>query len=894
MKNLIFSIVLFLVSYHIDAQKFLTEQKNTQPLTFKMLQQKFSNWSINKNLKEEKCWKFYKRWEMDMLLHTNPKGELDNQADYINSTIQNAEEKNLFSSKKNNIWYPVGPNIVPTNQTGYMENGIGRINCITFHPTDTSIYYVGVAQGGLWKTNNCGQSWIPLTDNLPITRISDIAIDPTNPNTIYISVCDFEYIGFGLYLNGKKRNSHYGLGVYKSIDGGLNWLPTALSFQLTDGDASLIRKVIINQQNTNKLLACGVSGMYSSANGGATWIKTMDSLFWDMIQDPIDPNTLYAATGWVSTANAGYAAIYKTTNFGTTWDILNTSIPSQDTVQRIKLAIANTDNSYVYAAAVDINGGLYAIYKSTDAGLQWEFITPGANILEWDQGYNTGGQGNYDLGFLVDPNDKNKLYVGGINMWSSPDGSTFDPVSHWTLNYGPTIHADIHFIEYQKNTNNIFACTDGGIYRTTSVISENWNDALNGTPWPTNWINISNGMAISSFYRISSSQNTTGRLIAGAQDNGSFYYDGIYWSTVFGGDGMDNYLDPYDDMSLIGSSQYGFFMMSYDNGQSGFSISPNVGGGSGEWTTPLIADYNQYGTIYAGFTNVNKSIDGGYSWATISDFPPDPNSQMYTEISAMAVANSNSNYLYVAKRIHYEYNTPASFYRTTNGGSTWDNITAGLPDSLYYTSVEVNNTDANTVYVTMAGFSSGNKVFRSTNAGNTWQNITYNLPNIPVNCIKCIPNSNNEMMIATDIGVYVLMNQSTVWVNKSLGLPNVITSDIEFNPSLNKIYISTFGRGIWATDLDVFVSVQNYNLAEKKFKLYPTLNNGNFSISQSNKQSSNTYYLLDIIDIHGKVIYSKKISNQNIQEFKYDLSSGMYYAKISGNKTCEVLKFIVE
>jgi hypothetical protein len=216
-----------------------------------------------------------------------------------------------------------------------------------------------------------------------------------------------------------------------------------------------------------------------------------------------------------------------------------------------------------------------------------------------------------------------------------------------------------------------------------------------------------------------------------------------------------------------------------------------------------------------------------------------------------------------------------------------------LPDSLYYTSVDASNTDANIVCVTMAGFSSGNKVFRSTNAGNTWQNITYNLPNIPVNCIKYIPNSNNDILIATDLGIYILLNQSTVWVNKSLGLPNVIVSDIEFNTSLNKIYISTFGRGIWATDLDAFVSVQKNKLAEKLFNLYPTLNDGNFTISLKEKLS-NEQFLLEIIDIHGKILFSTKLINHNINEFKFNLAGGMYYAKISGNKICEVLKFIVD
>jgi hypothetical protein len=113
-----------------------------------------------------------------------------------------------------------------------------------------------VAQGGVWKTTNNGATWTPLTDNLPITRISDISIKPTNPNEMYISVCDFEYIGISLFLSGRKRHTHYGIGVYKTLDGGLNWTPTGLTYNLTNGDASLIRKILINPSNIFKMSSC--------------------------------------------------------------------------------------------------------------------------------------------------------------------------------------------------------------------------------------------------------------------------------------------------------------------------------------------------------------------------------------------------------------------------------------------------------------------------------------------------------------------------------------------------------------------------------------------------------------------------------------------------------------
>ncbi|TAL59049.1 MAG: hypothetical protein EPN85_10070, partial [Bacteroidetes bacterium] len=520
-----------------NAQEFLKKSGAGGKITFKEMQKKFDDWAKTKDLPKERNWKYYKRWESDMQKKVNGRGEPADPAIYINEAVKVAGQKQTAASSSlvTASWTPFGPYAVPNNMTGYMENGIGRINCIAFHPTLPSTYYIGVAQGGLWRTVNDGISWIPLTDHLPITRISDICIDPNDASTLYISLCDFEYIDVALNLDGRKRNTHYGLGVYKTTDGGISWSPTALSFQLTDGDASLIRKIIINPANSNQLVACGATGIYITANGGASWTKTHDSLFWDLAQSPVNPTVLYAASGWLAASNTGSAAIYKSTDFGATWTMLPTGIPATGLVQRIKIAIAPSDPNYIYAFAVDALDGTYGIYKSIDAGANWVYINPGVNLLTYDDGTSPGGQGTYDLGFSVDPTDKNTVYVGGINLWASSDGAqTFNPAAHWTLNYGPTVHADIHFIETQPLTGNIFVCNDGGLYRTNDIITQTWTDAGNGIPWPTNWTNISNGMAITSFYRLSSSKNTTNRLVAGAQDNATFYFDGSSWSTIFG------------------------------------------------------------------------------------------------------------------------------------------------------------------------------------------------------------------------------------------------------------------------------------------------------------------------------------------------------------------------
>jgi photosystem II stability/assembly factor-like uncharacterized protein len=882
MKNLKLFFLLAIIPSILSAQKFI---KNTtgRALTFKEIQKQFDTFKKQNDLRKTGGWKSFKRWEHDMQMHTNEQGEPAGFDTYVNEAIAMSEFKqNLQNQSLASTWAPTGPNVLPNNLTGYMENGIGRINCVAFHPTLSGTYYVGVAQGGVWKTTNNGTSWTPLTDNLPITRISDISLDPSNPNTIYISVCDFEYIGVSLFLNGRKRNTHYGLGVYKSTDGGLTWAATGLTFQLTNGDASLIRKVLVNPTNSNDVCAAGASGMYKSANGGTTWTKVMDSLFWDLHQDPVSSNVLYASTGWVMNSNLGNAAVYKSTNFGNTWTMLNTGMPATGTIQRVKLAIAPSDNNYIYAACVDNQQGLYGFYKSTNAGLTWTYIAPADNVLEGGQGTNPGGQGNYDLGLLVNPTNKNTVYIGGVNMWASTDGAnTFNPVSHWTTSYGPTIHGDFHYFAYQTSGSQFFVCSDGGLYKTSNIVPSSWSTSS----WPTTWTKLNSGMQVTSFYKISSSKNAAGRLVAGAQDNGTFYYKGGTWSTIFGGDGMDNYIDPTSSTNVLGSSQYGNFEYSTNDGVSSITPNSNPLGEAAEWTTPVIGDPNTPVIVYLGNENVVKSTNGGNTWSTLTSMPG-TNS---TEISALAVSNTNSQVLYAARRVRYEFAIPGAVFKTTNGGSSWTNVTAGLPDSLYYTGIEIDLANANTVYICMAGFSSGRKVYKTTNAGVTWTNISYNLPNLPVNCIKQIPGTNN-LIVATDIGIYILSGSATTWVNNSFGLPNVILSDIEFNVVLNKAYVATFGRGIWETPLNVLTgisgAVANNVLS---FDLYPSVNNGDFTINTG----STTEKSVEVIDVMGRVVYSQKTYDEKIK-LDLKLASGTYYVRIVNGDKAGVKQFVIQ
>ena len=190
----------------------------------------------------------------------------------------------------------------------------------------------------------------------------------------------------------------------------------------------------------------------------------------------------------------------------------------------------------------------------------------------------------------------------------------------------------------------------------------------------------------------------------------------------------------------------------------------------------------------------------------------------------------------------------------------------------------------------MAGFNASDKVYKTIDGGTTWQNITYNLPNLPVNCIKQIPGTNN-LIVATDIGIYTLNSGSTTWIDNSFGLPNVIITDVEFNQSLDKVYISTFGRGIWETSISS-IATSNKDLVKNiyNYKLYPSVNNGSFTLVFDNDKAEK---MIELIDVMGKVVHTQK-TNADKLEIKLTLSQGAYFVRIVSGNLLGVKKIVID
>jgi len=786
---------LAFISSFCNAQVYISGQ-NTNP-TMAEYQIAFDKWANGRDLSETKGWKWYKRWEEEAAKNTVLNGKITHPAIFYREAMKVAEQKkNSKKAGKKATWSAVGPDTFPSPGSSYY--GMGRINCIAFHPTDTNTLWIGVAQGGVWKTTNGGDTWTVLTDDLPIIRISDIAVHPTNPDTIYICVGDYAYLGVGLSLDARKRNSHYGIGVYKTVDGGATWQQTGLNFQLTDSAGTLMRRVFIHRDNPDTLVAAGISGIWKSYDAGSSWTQIHDSVMWDIEYDPSNSDVLYASGGYIKNFDIGSAGIMKSTDFGSTWTWLNTGIPAQLAAQRVELAIAPSNPNYIYAIACNMNRGFYGLYRSIDGGTTWTNRSSSPNILEWYGGGGSGGQGTYDLSLLVDPNDENRIFAGGVNMWVSSDGGlTWNGVSSWWNQAGTSLHADQHQFQYNPVDGNYYVCNDAGVYKTDSIKAGSWDDfwSVGGYEWPTNWEFITTKLQITSFYRIGFCDAYPEYLVTGAQDNGTFFKTPNSWSQIYGGDGMDCLVHPTDTNTLYVSSQYGNLQMSWDGGQSFNNI--KYSSEDGEWTTPMLLDPNNSDLLYAGYGNVLRY---NFGWTPISNFPDLVGLGSPNLCSALDISISNSNVIYVAKRIYHQYNAPSEVHMTDNGGTTWTDITAGLPDTLYPTALSIDDTDPMTAWVTYGGFVDSVKVFKTTDGGSNWTNISGNLPNVPVNTIINQMNTQEQIVyVGTDLGVYFTSDTSSQWYLYSDGLPNVIVSEVKLDTLNNELYATTFGRGVWKT-----------------------------------------------------------------------------------------------
>lgn len=714
----------------------------------------------------------WKRWEAFMEPRVYPTGDISlpsstwkNYEKFLvdNNLLNNGSGNRVVSSNMtaSTTWTAMGPFGAMTGSACGLPRKAGRDNFITFSPTINTTYWVGSPAGGLWKTTNDGVSWSTTTDNLSVIGCSDLAIDPTNPSIMYLATGDGD------------AGDTYCIGVLKSTDGGSTWNATGLTW--TVNQQRTMRRLIINPNNPQILIAASSAGIWRTINGGTNWtqVSTIDA--YDAEFKPGNPNVVYAGGGATGTTHS----FYRSVNGGASFTVVNNGIPTTGCT-RINIAVTPADTNYVYVLRSNTAYNFGGLYRSTVGGTLFTTQSTSPDVIcNACTGVASGnGQGWYDLALCASPLNKDEVVAAGVNHWRSTDGGVnWTNIGCWnsTGTNPPYVHADVHEVQFSP-AGVLYSCNDGGTYKWT------------GTAWP----DLSSPRNIAQQYRIGLSGTTADYWITGHQDNGSNIFNGTTYNARQCGDGMDCFIDRTNNNNAFCSGPNGNYYRSTNAGVTWSGATTGLTGGT-YWVSPWHQDPVTAATLYSSRQQLFKSTNLGVSWAQAGTIAGSA-SQAVIEF---AIAPSNNDVIYV---IHGN----TGIYKTTNATAatpTWA-VTGALPGGTQANYICVKATDPNTAWVCYSGYTSGTKVYKTTNGGTTWTNISTNLPNLPANVICYEPGSNDRVWVGMDVGVYYLDNSTTSWTLYNAGLPNVPVYDLEMSPAApGKLYAATYGRGTYKVDV---------------------------------------------------------------------------------------------
>lgn len=784
-KSAVVSILILLIflgrpfssfgQYHIELLK-----ANDGKLPFANLKQQVEKYYENKFKGKGSGYKQWKRFEWWQSMHLDPGGSIAGITERAQLALQSLP-KQPEPDANTGSWNVVGP--VWNQGAG---TGNGRPNCIAFHPTNNNIIFVGFPLGGVWKgiVNPGGTSavWQPITNDIPVAAVSSIAIDPNNANIMYMLTGD------------GNRGDGFGIGLLKTIDGGITWNPTGLTFTRTDNQFGF--KVMINPLRSATIFVATNQGVYFSYNSGASFTRASFTGggfvpgCYDMEWAPNDTSRMVAS---------GFNFIMSSITGGRTWTNRSGNLPMGS--RRIALAVSpNAANGtvYMYIGRRDsalVNGTMTSrfkgLYRSTDYGVTYTLRTNSPNIsgYDYDGGDRAREQSDIDMDLAVSPTNGSLLLAGTHNVWKSTNGgSSFgaNPTSHWSASAGiPYIHEDINFITYRPDGARVYVGSDGGVYCS--------ND--NGATWN----DLTYGLVISQFYRINVHPTNNNIIVNGAQDAAGNVRVGnsMEFKQVNGGDGMSCMID-FGDPQILYTSYAEDVFRSTTGGPNATNIKPS--GVKGNWVNPLAMNYFSPAVLFYGASdpdNIYRTSDRGDNWVSIGG----------SAMSDIITCPSNQNRLYGLTGNSLMRSDNAMESNAANVSFTTYMPGSGLPPHLnnntFITRLAVDPANSLNVWFAVSGYNDTLKVFRSSNGGASWTNMSIGLPNIPILSIVHQNNGSRpgSVYVGTDIGVFYRDDILGGWIAFRNGMPPSPVTDLRINHGSGMIRAATYGRGIWESSL---------------------------------------------------------------------------------------------
>ena len=781
----------------------------------------------------------------------------------------------------------------------------GRITAIDAVVADPNTIYLGAASGGVWKTINQGASWEAVFEEQPILNIGSIAIQQSNPSTVWVGTGE-----------GNPRNSiSLGEGMYKTIDGGKSWKKMGLE------KTRNIHRIIVDPSNPNTVYAGAIGnpyaehperGVFKTTNGGETWDKILftndTSGVADMIIDPSNPNKLFVAmwqhrrTPWSLSSGGPGSGLYMTFDGGKNWKKLGEKegLPAGN-LGRIGLAISRSNPNRVYALVEATKNGLY---KSDDGGQTWSLMNSNPEFVST--------RPFYFQEIACDPQNENRLWLIYQMISKSDDaGKNFEVVIPYN-----GIHPDHHaFWIHPTNPNFIIDGNDGGIGITRDK----------GKTWL-----FDEKLPVGQFYHINVDNEMPYNVMGGMQDNGSWrgpaytwMSGGIknyYWDNLWGGDGFDVMPDK-DDASWVYAMSQGGSVGRYNvkTGESWYVKPPAPDLKTTlrfNWNAAIAQDPFSNSTIYFGSQHLHRSTNKGASWEIIS---PDLSTNDSAKIdqrnnggisiditgaenfcTIMTIAPSSKD-----KNVIWAGTDDGNVQLTRDGGKTWTNFRGkipGLPVGAWIPQIQASRYNAAEAFVVANDYRRGDfkpYIFRTTDFGKTWTRLVDEKKVIGYAlCVLQDPTEPNLIFAGTEQGLWISLDNGASFQQWKNGYPSVSTYDLAIQEREADLVIATFGRALWILD-DIrplrklaaskgmlnkaFVAFDSRNVVQAQFKNAPGYEWSTWGIWDADNRPANapiSYFIKASSDTSAKAkkdsvivkIYNDK--NEVIRNLRWAADSG--------------------
>ncbi len=679
----------------------------------------------------------------------------------------------------------------------------GRSAAVTGVSGKPNLFYMGATGGGVWKTNDAGNTWTNISDGFFGSSIGSVAVSEWDNNVIYV----------GQGESTVRGNVSYGHGLWKSTDAGKTWTFSGLK------DSKHIPRIRIHPKNPDLVYAAVMGdlfksseerGVYRSEDGGKNWKRILfanaDAGAVDLCMDPNNARILYASmwrirrTPYSMESGGEGSAIYKSTDGGETWKNISANEGMPKGIWGISgVAVSPVNSNRVYAIIENENGG---VYRSDDAGLTWKKMNEDRSLRQraW-----------YYTKIYADTKDADMVYVMNVSYHKSKDGGK-------TFQSFDAPHGDHHDLWIAPEDNQRMIIADDGGAQVSFDAGENWTTYHNQ---PT-----------AQYYRVTTDNHFPYRIYGAQQDNSTqriaHRTDGFSigerdWEPTAGGESGHIAIDPTDNDVVFGGSYDGFLTRKNhrtgeERGINAWPDNPMGHGAEGakyrfQWNFPIFFSPHDSKKLYAASQNLHVSYNAGESWELASpDLTRNDPSKLGPSGGPITKDNTAVEYyctIFAIAESPYEKDLILAgsddglLHITRDGGKKWDKLSvAGMPEWTMINSVEFTPHEKGAAYVAATSYKSGDSkpyLFKTKDYGKTWTKISDGIdPSHFTRVVRADLKRKGLLYAGTEFGMYISFDDGASWKPFQLNLPIVPINDLTIKN--DNLIAATQGRSFWLID----------------------------------------------------------------------------------------------